>query len=134
MQGLVGLSAQAGLAEEDAARVKAAGDSLSGTLTGRQGEIQQTDNRSFYDPLDNPGKLAAELAYLYNTVAGSLAGIVNAAPTDQAVDRLRELEEQVAGVLGRLNTAFDEDLAAFNELIRSLGMEPVVLTRRPVIS
>jgi hypothetical protein len=59
---------------------------------------------------------------------------VNAAPTDQAVDRLRELEEQVAGVLGRLNTAFDEDLAAFNELIRSLGMEPVVLTRRPVIS
>ena len=135
VQGLVGLSDEAGLSEEDAANLKSAADSLTGDLTSLQEEIQQTDNRSFYDPLDNPGKLAAELAFLYNTVSGSLAGTVNARPTDQAVDRLEELRAEVADVMDRLETVLDEDLSAFNELIRSLGMDPVVVARPdPIIS
>ena len=135
VQGLKELTDEAGLSEEDSERVTAAADSLAGKLTGIQEDIQQTDNRSFYDPLDNPGKLAAELAYLFNTVAGSMAGMVNAGPTDQAVDRLEELRVEVTDVLTRLQVVFDEDLSAFNELIRSLGMEPVVVTRaEPVIS
>jgi len=109
--------------------VQSAADSLTGDLTTIQEEIQQTQNKSFYDPLDNPGKLSAELAFLYNTVAGGLAGIVNAGPTDQAMDRLEELRARVNDVLGRLETVFNDDLSAFNQLIRSLGMDPVVLAK-----
>jgi hypothetical protein len=125
---LAGLAADAGLSEADAARVKAAADSLGGKLTGLEEEMQQTKSKSFYDPLDYPGKLTAELAYLYNTVAGTV-GTVDAAPTDQAVARLGELRPQVDDVGRRLQTVLDEDLARFNELIRSLGLEPVVLKK-----
>ncbi len=132
---LVEVSADAELSDDDAERLSSTADSLNGRLTGLQEEIQQTDNRSFYDPLDNPGKLAAELAFLYNTVAGSLAGTVNAGPTDQALERLEELRAETADILTRLETVFNDDLAAFNELIRALGMDPVVVTRaRAVIS
>jgi hypothetical protein len=131
---LAGLTDEAGLTDDDQARVQTAADSLTGNLTGLQEEIQQTENTSFYDPLDNPGKLAAELAFLYNTVSGSLGGFVNERPTDQAIDRLEELRAEVGGVLGRLQAVFDEDLAAFNDLIRSLGMDPVVLKREGLIS
>jgi len=129
VEGLTGLADEAGLSEADAARVEEAGEALSGSLAELREDILQTANVSFYGPLENPGKLAADLAFLYNTVAGGLAGVFNARPTDQAVDRLQELQVDLAGVSNRLQTIFDEDLAAFNELIRSLGMDPVVLTR-----
>jgi len=133
-KGLAALAAEAGIAEDDVARVKAAADSLGGKLTGLEEEIQQTKSKSFYDPLDYPGKLTAELAYLYNTVAGTV-GPVDAPPTDQAVQRLGELRVQVNDVQGRLQAVFDQDLARFNELIRSLGLDPVVLKKdRKLIS
>jgi len=121
------LSGEAGLAEEEEERVRAAADSLTGDLAAVRDEIQQTANSSFYDPLENPGKLAAELAFLYNTVAGGFAGTANDRPTDQAGERLEELRVETEGLLRRLQTIFEEDLEAFNELIRSLGIDPVVL-------
>ncbi|MDP2959502.1 MAG: hypothetical protein Q8N53_23990 [Longimicrobiales bacterium] len=132
---LAGLAAGAGLQEADIQRVNSAVDSLAGKLTGIEEELQQTKSKSFYDPLDYPGKLTAELAFLYNTVAGSFSGAVDARPTDQAVARFGELRGQVGDVTGRLQRVLDIDLAAFNELIRSLGLEPVVLKKdRKLIS
>jgi photosystem II stability/assembly factor-like uncharacterized protein len=124
---LAGLAGDAGLDEADVARVREAADSLGGKLTGVEGQVQQTKSKSFYDPLDYPGRLAAELAFLYNTAAGGFGGTVNARPTDQAVARLEELRVEANGILSRLEVIFEEDLAAFNELIRSLGLDPVVL-------
>jgi photosystem II stability/assembly factor-like uncharacterized protein len=127
--GLTGRAGDAGLSEEDAARVREAGEALTGSLGALREEIQQTANVSFYGPLENPGKLAADLAFLYNTVAGGFGGYFNSRPTDQALDRLQELRVDLDGVVSRLQTLFDEDLAAFNELIRSLGMDPIILER-----
>jgi len=126
--GLAELAAEGGISEEDVARVEAAADSLAGKLTLVEEDIQQTKSKSFYDPLDYPGRLTAELAFLYNTVAGGF-GAVDARPTDQAVARMDELQSRVDDVLGRLQTIFDTDLADFNELIRSLGLDPVVLRK-----
>ena len=128
-KGLAALAAEAGLEEADVARVGTAVESLTGNLGAVEEDVLQTKNTSFYDPLDNPGKLAAELAFLYNTVAGGLGGAVSARPTDQAMDRLEELRLEVDGVLGRLQEIFDGELVELNELIRSLGMDPVVLER-----
>jgi photosystem II stability/assembly factor-like uncharacterized protein len=125
---LARLATEAGIAEGDVARVNAAADSLAGKLTAVEEDVQQTKSKSFYDPLDYPGKLTAELAFLYNTVAGGF-GAVDAPPTDQAIARMGELQTQVDEVLGRLQTIFDTDLVNFNELIRSLGLEPVVLKK-----
>lgn len=127
-EGLAALAGEAGLSQGDVDRVDAAADSLTGKLTGMEEEMVQTRAKSFYDPLDYPGKLTAELAFLYNTVAGGF-GVVDAPPTDQAVARLGELRSRMNDVMGRLQTIFDTDLASFNELIRSLGLEPVVLKK-----
>ncbi len=90
---------------------------------------------SFCDPLDNPGQLASQLVYLYNVVAGGFGGVAPGRPTDSSVERMTELREDVNNILGRLNRIFDEDLTAFNQLIRSLGLHPVVVkTDRPSIS
>ncbi|HSG08074.1 MAG TPA: hypothetical protein VLA36_06945 [Longimicrobiales bacterium] len=127
-RGLAQIAADAGIDEADVARVNAAADSLAGKLTAVEEDVQQTRSKSFYDPLDYPGKLTAELAFLYNTVAGGF-GTVDAPPTDQAVARMGELQTQVDEVMGRLQTIFDTDLVNFNELIRSLGLDPVVLKK-----
>lgn len=129
------LTTEAGLAEADRQRVQDVADSLNAKLGVVESDMQQTRSRSFYDPLDYPGKLTAQLAYLYNTVSGAF-GAVDARPTDQAVERRDELRTEVDGLLARLQSIFEQDLAAFNELIRSLGMDPVVVegARRRVIS
>jgi hypothetical protein len=128
---LAQLAGGAGLAEEDAVRVETAAASLGGKLTAVEEEVLQTQNTSFYDPLDHPGQLASQLAYLYNAVAGGFGGPVNDRPTDAAVERLAELRVEVNEILGELQTIFDEDLAAFNDLIRSLGLDPVVVKKDP---
>jgi photosystem II stability/assembly factor-like uncharacterized protein len=129
VQGIAGLTSEAGLSEADAARVGEAAEGLKTKLTAVEEDLLQTDNRSFYDPLRNPGKLAAELAYVYNNVAGGFGGVVNAPPTDQAVERKNELMGEVDRLDGRLEEILDQDLAEFNDLIRSLGLEPVVTNR-----
>ena len=48
-----------------------------------------------------------------------------------ALERLAELRVEVNEILGELQTIFDEDLAAFNDLIRSLGLDPVVVKKDP---
>ena len=64
-------------------------------------------------------------------MAGGFGGPVNDRPTDAAVERMAELRVEVGEILDELQTIFDDDLAAFNDLIRSLGLDPVVVTREP---
>ncbi|UCC25645.1 MAG: glycosyl hydrolase [Gemmatimonadales bacterium] len=123
------VAVDAGLSDEDLARVEEAAGGITEKLGAVEEEILQTDNRSFYDPLDNPGKLVSQLAYLYNTVAGGLGVSADARPTDAAVERLQELRGEVGAVEETLDRIFSEDLAAFNNLIRALGLEPVVVDR-----
>jgi len=126
-QGITALAGEAGLSEAEVEEVRVAADSLTTVLGGIEEDILQTDNRSFYDPLRNPGKLASELAYVYNNAAGGLGGPINDRPTDQAVERKEELRGEVEGVDRRLEQAFDEELAALNDVLRSLGLGPVVV-------
>jgi photosystem II stability/assembly factor-like uncharacterized protein len=127
VSGISTLAADAGLEAADVTRVQESAESIDGKLTGVQEEIQQTRSKSFYDPLDYPGKLVSQLAWLYNSVAGGFTGPVDNRPTDAAMERMEELRVEVNQVLGELQLIFDEDLAAFNELIRSLGLDPVVV-------
>ncbi len=64
-------------------------------------------------------------------MAGGFGGPVNDRPTDAAVERMAELRLEVDEILGELQAIFDEDLTAFNDLIRSLGLDPVVVKKEP---
>lgn len=134
-QGITGVLENADLSEEDEARVREMADSISTKLTGVEEDMQQTNARSFYDPLEMQGKLTAQLVYLYGVTAGSFGGPADAGPTDGAQLRFDELHEEVNDVVGRLQQVLDEDLAAFNELLKSLDLDPVVVKKdRAVIS
>jgi photosystem II stability/assembly factor-like uncharacterized protein len=129
IKGVVG---DAGLGEDDLTRVNEAADSIVAGLTGVQEEIQQTRNRSFYDPLDYPGQLISQLIYVYNAAAGPP---IDAPPTDGSVARFDELQVQTNDILTRLQTILDDDLGEFNDLLRSLDLDPVVVkSDDPVIS
>ena len=125
------VAADAGLSAEDLEQVREAAEGITEQLGAVEEEILQTDNRSFYDPLDNPGKLNAVDARMHRelTVAGGLGVSADARPTDAAVERLQELRGEVGAVEETLERIFSEDLAAFNNLIRALGLQPVVLDR-----
>ena len=108
-------------------RVEEAAASLKEGLTGVEEEIQQTQSTSFYDPLGYPGQIAAQLAYVHSAAAGGFGGVIDAAPTDGAIERFQDLQVQVNEILGRLQQIMDVDLTAFNELLRSLELDPIVV-------
>ena len=134
-EGITGVLDDANLSEEDAARVREMADSITTRLTTVEEEMQQTDAQSFYDPLEMEGQLTAQLVYLYGVTAGSFGGPADAAPTDGARARYQELEAEVNAAVGQLQRIIDEDLAEFNELLKSLDLDPVVVKKdRAVIS
>ena len=124
-----GLLEDAGVPPADRERAAALGDTLREALTDVEEQVLQTRSTSFYDPLGHPGQLAAQIIYLYGVVAGNFGGSVDAPPTDGARERARELEAEVARILGRLQEIYDTDLAEFNALLRSLDLDPIVVAR-----
>jgi photosystem II stability/assembly factor-like uncharacterized protein len=123
-----GVVVDAGLEPADLAAVNDAADSIVTKLTGVQEEMQQTKSTSFYDPLDRPGRLAAHLAHLYGLVSGGgMGAAVNSRPTDASYERYRELQVQADEILVRLQAVFEDDVAAFNELLQRLNLAPIVV-------
>ena len=116
VNGLKGRAGDAGLDSASVIQVEEAADSLVAELTGVGEDIQQNKSTSFYGPLEYPGRLTAQLAYVYGVAAGSFGGTVDSRPTDGSRERFDELRAEVDAVLGRLQVIFDSDLAAFNEL------------------
>jgi hypothetical protein len=100
--------------------VKAPGDEVAGKLTGVEGEIYQYRNQSNQDPLNYPIKLNNKLAALLRVVEG-----VHGRPTAQAYEVFELLSERLDVELERLNVIVTTDLARYNELLRSKGLEPI---------
>jgi hypothetical protein len=63
-----------------------------------------------------------QLAYVYWYV-----DLADARPTEGQRERYIDLKEELHVILSRLQTLVDTDLAAFNDRIREMGVEPVIL-------
>ena len=97
-------------AEKPVAEAK---DALAKKLTGVEEALYQTKNRSSQDPLNFPIRLNNKLAALASTVASA-----DAAPTAQSYEVYRDLSARIDAEMAKLERVMNEDVPAFNRLVR----------------
>ena len=108
---------------DDQASVETAAKDLAAKLTAIEEALYQTKNRSAQDPLNFPIRLNNKLT----SVAGSVASSLHR-PTAQAEAVRGELTKAIETELSKLDTILEEDLVAFNALVRD---EEVPAVARP---
>jgi hypothetical protein len=96
------------------------GKALNGKVTEVEGEIYQIKNQSSQDPLNYPIKLNNKIAALLG-VAGSSPG----RPPAQALLVFKELNGKLDVQTKRMDKVYAEDLKAFNEQLKKLGLPEV---------
>jgi hypothetical protein len=102
------------------AQVAAQGKALNDSLGTVEQEIYQVKNRSNQDPLNFPIELNNKIAALLGVVQAG-----NYPPTDQDYEIFRMLSEKLDAQLARMNSVLDAQLPAYNNLLKSKGLEPV---------
>ena len=98
-----------------------AGESLKEKLTAIEDELVQSKAKSRQDTLNFPAKLNAKLAAL-----GAVIASADAAPTRQAYELFDDLATRIDVQLRRLQEVIDTDVAAFNSLMRELGVPALI--------
>lgn len=84
--------------------------------------LYQTKNRSGQDPLNFPIRLNNKLAHLNSLVSSG-----NFAPTEQMVAFKNEITAEIDKHLNSLKKIFDEEIPAFNSLVKQKDIDAVVL-------
>jgi hypothetical protein len=102
---------------------------LRSKLGGVEESLYQVRNQSNQDPLNYPIRLNNKLAALQGAVEG-----VHGAPTAQTYEVFEELAGQLDVQMRALNQIILTDLAEFNRLLQSKGLEPIrdPRTNRPI--
>jgi hypothetical protein len=106
----------------DVAELETAAESLTEKLTAIEEDLMQPKNEADQDTENFPTKVDNQLAYVYWYV-----DMADARPTEGQRERYLDLKEELRVLLSRLQTLIDTDLAAFNDSVRAMGVEPVVL-------
>ncbi len=108
-------------APEAFAALRAQGESILNAVREIENRLTQPRSESAQDPLNFPPQLDNDLLYLYGVVLSA-----DARPTAGARQRWADLREEASAWLGRASRVFTQDLAAFNENVRSRGIPPIV--------
>ncbi|NNK64889.1 MAG: glycosyl hydrolase, partial [Gemmatimonadetes bacterium] len=106
--------------EADNAELQALGDQVEEKLGAVEGEVYQVRNQSNQDPLNFPIKLNNKIAALLGGVEGA-----ENRPTDQAYDVFGKLTGELDAQLELLTIIIQQDLQQLNELLQSLGLDPI---------
>ena len=102
-----------------------AGDSLMMRMAKVEEALYQTKNRSGQDPLNFPIRLNNKLAALLGVAGGG-----EWAPTKQSEDVRIELTTQIDAQLSIFNTLMENDLPAFNQLVKDKSIDAIMLKSR----
>lgn len=100
------------------------GKALLEKMTTIEEALYQTKNRSGQDPLNFPIRLNNKLA--------ALSGVVGSgqyAPTAQAETVRVELTQQIDAELAKLKSIMDNDLPAFNNLVKEKSVDAIVIKK-----
>jgi photosystem II stability/assembly factor-like uncharacterized protein len=98
------------------------GKTLNTRITVIEEALYQTKNRSSQDPLNYPIKLNNKLAALGGVVASA-----DAAPTAQAYTIYEQLVTQIDAQLQRLREVVQNDLPAFNQVVRDQSVPAIIV-------
>ncbi len=110
------------LEASDDQRLEDLGTEVNDKLSGVESDIYQVKNRSGQDPLNFPIKLNNKIAALMGIVEGG-----DTRPTDQSFEVFDMLSGQLDGELQQLQVIIQQDVQRLNEMLRSMGMEPIQL-------
>jgi len=97
---------------------------IDSVMTVVENELYQTKNRSGQDPLNFPIRLSNKLAHV-----GSSSGFGNFAPTAQAIAVKEELTAKIDAQLEIFRKVRDEELPAFNRLVKEKALDAVILKK-----
>lgn len=101
------------------------GKELMAKMTEVEEALYQTKNESGQDPLNFPIRLNNKLAALLG-----VAGSGEWRPTKQSEDVRVELTEQIDAELAKLRTIMNNDLPAFNNLVKEKSVDYIVIKKR----
>jgi len=105
--------------------VSEAAKELAKKLTGVEEELYQTKNRSSQDPLNYPIRLNNKIAAL-----GTIVGTNDQGPTTQSQQVYEELATGINAQVEKLYRLLQDDLSAFNRLVREQAV-PAVAVKPP---
>ncbi len=118
----IGAAAERAKGTPDEKAIGDAADALKKKLTTIEEALYQTKNKADEDPLNFPIRLNNKLADLADVVASA-----DAAPTDSSFVVYDDLAQRIRTELTALGQALDDDLPAFNALVKSKDVPAVVL-------
>lgn len=98
-------------------------DEIDTQMTEIEEALYQTQNQSPQDPLNFPIRLTNKLAHLNSLTQGDYP------PTDQAIAVRDELNAQVDALLEKFKTIKAQELPKFNELVRQLAVDAIILKK-----
>lgn len=111
--------------------IRTAGEALVEKITGWEDPLVQRRQKTFQDVINFTNRLDAQVLELIASVDGTEPPLTQGAQT-----RLRDVQREWAGHRAALESLLANDVAAFNRLIRELGIDPIVVPprteRRPV--
>lgn len=114
---------------KQAPQLGADGKALNGKVTEVEAEIYQIKNQSSQDPLNFPIRLNNKIAALLG-MAGSSPG----RPPAQAMQVFKELNGKLDVQTKRMDKVYTEDLKAFNEQLKKLGLPEVKVNKKPKVA
>lgn len=110
--------------QQNADKISKAEKEINKKLTDIEEELYQTKNRSSQDPLNFPIRLNNKLSAL-----GSLVGIGDYKPTDQAYEVKKELTDEIDIQLAKFKEVLDTDIPAFNKLVGQSSIPAVIIMK-----
>ncbi|MBW3546053.1 MAG: hypothetical protein KY428_10730 [Bacteroidetes bacterium] len=110
-------------ADSSMAAVVLAADSLDKRMTAVEEALYQTKNRSGQDPLNFPIRLTNKLAHM-----NSLYGMSDSRPPKQAYEFMEEVSAAIDAELAKWYRIREQELKAFNNLVRQKQVDAVKLS------
>jgi photosystem II stability/assembly factor-like uncharacterized protein len=102
-----------------------AADAFKKKVTAVEEALYQTKNKAIQDPLNYPIRLSNKLAWLAGVVGGA-----ERAPTEQSYAVYEDVAAKIDVQLAALKQTLDQDLPAFNQLVREKNVPAVVLKEK----
>lgn len=107
-------------------RLAESGKALLASLTEIEGEIYQRKNQSNQDPLNYPVKLNNKFGVLQDVVESA-----DSKPTASSYAVFEDLSRRLDEQISKLDRTVAGDLATFNEMLSSAGLERIDAGERP---